>query len=67
MCESLSEVAARLKVEAKRIGPCTHVILEIIHDKGAKPGGTVGYQAQPGLTWRNRRLPSPTRITLEEP
>ena len=35
------------------------------------PGGTVGYPAQPGLTsgstWRNRRLPSPTRINLEEP
>ncbi len=27
------------------------------------PGGTVGYPAQPGLTWRNRRLPSPTRLT----
>ncbi len=31
------------------------------------PGWTVGYPAQPGLTWRNRRLPSPTRINLEEP
>jgi hypothetical protein len=31
------------------------------------PGGTVGYPAQPGLTWRNPRLPSPTRINLEEP
>ncbi len=28
------------------------------------PGGTVGYPAQPGITWRNRRLPSPTRINL---
>ncbi len=28
------------------------------------PGETVGYPAQPGLTWRNRRLPSPTRINL---
>ncbi len=28
------------------------------------PGGIVGYPAQPGLTWRNRRLPSPTRICL---
>ena len=27
-----------------------------------KPGGTVGYPAQPGLTWRNHRLPSQTRI-----
>ncbi len=26
-----------------------------------------GYPAQPGFTWRNRRLPSPTRINLEEP
>ncbi len=26
-----------------------------------------GYPAQPGLTWRNRRLPSPTRINLVEP
>ncbi len=24
-------------------------------------------QLKPGLTWRNRRLPSPTRINLEEP
>ncbi len=32
-----------------------------------KPGGTVCYPVQPGLTWRNRRLPSPTRINLEEP
>ncbi len=31
------------------------------------PGGTVGYPAQPGLTWRNHRLSSPTRINLEEP
>ncbi len=31
------------------------------------PGETVGYPAQPGLIWRNRRLPSPTRINLEEP
>ncbi len=28
------------------------------------PGGTVGSPAQPGLTWRNRWLPSPTRINL---
>ncbi len=28
------------------------------------PGGTVGYPAQPGLTWKNHRLPSPTRINL---
>ncbi len=28
------------------------------------PGETVGYPAQPGLTWRNHRLPSPTRISL---
>ena len=35
--------------------------------KNSKPGGTVGYPAQPGLTWRNRRSPSPTRINLEEP
>jgi hypothetical protein len=27
-----------------------------------KPGGTVDYPAQPGLTWRNHRLPSLTRI-----
>ena len=26
-----------------------------------------GYPAHLGLTWRNRRLPSPTRINLEEP
>jgi hypothetical protein len=26
-----------------------------------------GYPAQPGLTWGNCRLPSPTRINLEEP
>jgi hypothetical protein len=26
------------------------------------PGGTVGYPAQPGLTWRNRELPNPTKI-----
>jgi hypothetical protein len=26
-----------------------------------------GYPAQPGLTWRDRRLPNPTRINLEEP
>ncbi len=32
--------------------------------KGNKPGGTIGYPAQPGLTWRNRRLPSPTKINL---
>ncbi len=25
-----------------------------------------GWPAQPGITWRNRRLPSPTRINLEE-
>ncbi len=32
------------------------------------PGGTVGYPAQPGFTWRNLPgLPSPTRINLEEP
>jgi hypothetical protein len=31
------------------------------------PGGTVGYPAQPGITWRNHRLPSPTRINLEKP
>jgi hypothetical protein len=31
------------------------------------PGETVGYPAQPGLAWRNRRLPSPTKINLEEP
>ncbi len=30
------------------------------------PGGTVGYPAQPGLTLRIRRLPSPTRINLED-
>ncbi len=30
------------------------------------PGGTVGYPAQPGLIWRNRRLPIPTRINLAE-
>ncbi len=30
-------------------------------------GRTLGYTAQPGLTWRNRRLTSPTRINLEEP
>ncbi len=38
----------------------THTILY-------EPGGTVGYPAQPGLTWRNHKLPSPTRINLEEP
>jgi hypothetical protein len=27
----------------------------------------VGYPTQPGLTWRNCRLLSPTRINLEEP
>jgi hypothetical protein len=31
------------------------------------PGGTIGYPAQPGLTWRKGRLLSPTRINLEEP
>ncbi len=31
------------------------------------PGGTVGFPAQPGSTWRNHRLPSPTRINLKEP
>ncbi len=36
-------------------------------DRGIQPGGTVGYPAQPGLTGRNRRLPSPTRINLKEP
>ena len=36
---------------------CEHVNLE-------EPSG---YPAQPKLTWRNRRLPSPTRINLEEP
>jgi hypothetical protein len=29
--------------------------------------GNIGYPAQPELTWRKRRLPSPTRINLEEP
>ncbi len=28
------------------------------------PGGTVGYPGQPGLIWRKRRLPSPSRINL---
>jgi hypothetical protein len=39
----------------------------VVCENECLPGGTVGYPAQTGLTWRNHRLPSPTRINLEEP
>ncbi len=43
-------------------GVQTHLLQGWGHEMVYLPGGTVGYPAQPGLTWRNRRLPSPTRI-----
>ncbi len=52
--------------QSKREDVFMVLIIDDLSENSILPGGTVGYPAQPGSTWRNHRLPSPTRINLEE-